>query len=97
MRSDMNVLLHCAGTGGQRGVGEGGGGNFLDARHFVQGCKLQILVLIRVFRSKCQLLKYTVCALSSTESRRKKGKRKDQKRTIQGQLLYGVINSSYLN
>ena len=34
--------------------GGGGEGNFLDAHHFVSGCKLQIFELIRVFRLTCQ-------------------------------------------
>ena len=49
----MNILPHCAGTGGREGGG-GGEGNFLDAHHFVSGCKLQIFELIRLFRLKCQ-------------------------------------------
>ena len=51
----MNILPHCAGTGG-RGVGGGGRGegNFLDAHHFVSGCKLQIFEVISAFRLKCQ-------------------------------------------
>ena len=38
-------------------LGGGGGdgkGNFLDAHHFVSGCKWHIFELIRVFRLTCQ-------------------------------------------